>query len=87
MDPMLKSRAEGRDAAAEWTTDRPEPANPPADPNDPEVMRRELDRLRQRENQIMSLIGCKSSEKLMHDLRNVLNELQLLRMLAETDKS
>ena len=53
----------------------------------PGAMRAELDRLRQRETQIMALIGCKTPEKLLHDLRNVLNELQLLRMLAETDKA
>jgi uncharacterized membrane protein YccC len=52
-----------------------------------EQIRAQLERLRQREAQIMNLIGCKNPEKLMHDLRNVLNELQLLRMLADTDKS
>ena len=50
-------------------------------------LRAQLERLRQREAQIMTLIGCKNPDKLMHDLRNVLNELQLLRMLADTDKS
>jgi hypothetical protein len=56
---------------------------------DPELasLRGELERLRQRESQIMSLINCKQSDKLLHDLRNILNELQLLRMLVETEKS
>ena len=56
---------------------------------DPELasLRGELERLRQRESQIMSLINCKHSDKLLHDLRNLLNELQLLRMLVETEKS
>jgi hypothetical protein len=53
---------------------------------DGEDLHAQLERLRQREAQIMALIGCKNPDKLMHDLRNVLNELQLLRMLAETDK-
>ena len=54
---------------------------------DPTALRAELDRLRQREAQIMDLIGCRTPEKILHDLRNVLNELQLLRMLFETDKA
>ena len=53
----------------------------------PAATRAELDRLRKREAEIMSLIGCRSPEKILHDLRNVLNELQLLRMLSETDKA
>ncbi|HEX8523287.1 MAG TPA: hypothetical protein VF669_13600 [Tepidisphaeraceae bacterium] len=61
---------------------------PEANQGDAEVqdLRAQLERYRQRENQIMTLIGCKNAEKLMHDLRNVLNELQLLRMLAESEK-
>ena len=48
--------------------------------------RRELVFLRAQHRQIMELIGCDKPEKLLHDLRNVLNELQLLRMLADTGK-
>ena len=46
----------------------------------------ELKRLRHREEQIMELIGCESSEKLLHDLRNMLNELQLLRLLYQAER-
>jgi hypothetical protein len=58
-----------------------------ADTSDPARMRAELERLREREAQIMNLIGCGNPDKILHDLRNVLNELQLLRMLSETDKA
>jgi hypothetical protein len=55
--------------------------------NDPQQLRAELERLRQREAQIMSLIGCKNPDKILHDLRNLLNEVQLLRVLADVDKA
>ena len=35
---------------------------------------------------MMDLLGCQRPDKLVHDLRNVLNELQLLRMLADSGK-
>jgi uncharacterized membrane protein YccC len=47
----------------------------------------ELNRLRQREEQIKELIGCPNSEELIHDLRNVLNELQLLRLLYQSERA
>jgi hypothetical protein len=47
--------------------------------------RRELDRALDRQRQIMELIGCKSPDKLIHDMRNVMNEVQLLKLLASTD--
>jgi hypothetical protein len=59
---------------------------------DPEALReqlrharRELDRVLDRQRQIMELIGCKSPEKLVHDMRNVMNEVQLLKLLASTE--
>ena len=55
--------------------------------SDAASVRADLERLRQRESQIMQLINCKHPDKLMHDLRNILNELQLLRMLVESEKS
>lgn len=45
--------------------------------------REELQRLRIREREIAELLGCSSPDRLLHDLRNVLNELQLLRMLND----
>jgi hypothetical protein len=48
--------------------------------------RRELQTLRDRHREMMDLLGCHRPEKLVHDLRNVLNELQLLRMLADSGK-
>ena len=45
----------------------------------------ELAKLRAREEEIMTLIKCQKKEKMMHDLRNVLNELMLLRAVANLD--
>jgi len=48
-----------------------------------ETIEIELERLRERERQMVELLDAKSPDCLIHDLRNVLNELQLLRMLAD----
>jgi hypothetical protein len=47
--------------------------------------RRELDRALDRQRQVMELIGCPSPDRLVHDMRNVMNEVQLLKLLASTD--
>ena len=39
--------------------------------------------MRERERQFCELLECASREKLVHDLRNLLNEVQLLRLLAD----
>jgi hypothetical protein len=52
-------------------------------PTDPEALNRELEQLRAREREIMELLGTRAPEKILHDLRNVLNEVQLLRALAD----
>jgi hypothetical protein len=49
-----------------------------------EQLRAERDRLAERQRQIAELIKCPNPEKVMHDLRNLLNELQLYKMLVET---
>jgi hypothetical protein len=46
----------------------------------------ELEVLRERERQMVELLGSHSPDRLMHDLRNVLNELQLLRAVIEGDE-
>ena len=43
----------------------------------------ENDRLTQRERAIAELIGAPSPDKILHDLRNLLNELMLLKALAK----
>ncbi|MEM6314852.1 MAG: hypothetical protein AAF743_12235 [Planctomycetota bacterium] len=48
-------------------------------------LRDEVHRLREREQRIAELIGCTDTAKLEHDVRNVLNELALLRKLAEME--
>src|SRR5262245_26450725 len=85
MDPVLKTAEDRSSRSRGWDSEAM--TSPSSSSVDVSEMRAELERLRQREAQIMTLIGCKSPEKLMHDLRNVLNELQLLRMLADADKS
>ncbi len=39
-----------------------------------------------RELEIMKLIGAESPDKLVHDVRNILNEVALLRALSEIEK-
>jgi len=46
-------------------------------------LRAEVTRLRDCERQIAELLKSKSSDRVLHDLRNLLNEVQLLRILAE----
>ena len=48
-----------------------------------EELHAELHRLRERERQIVELLNAKSPDRILHDLRNLLNEVQLLRILAE----
>jgi hypothetical protein len=47
---------------------------------------RELEKLRERERQMIELLGSHSPERLLHDLRNVLNEVQLLRAVVGDDE-
>ena len=49
-----------------------------------ERLRAERDRLAAQQRQVAELLKSTNPEKLVHDLRNVLNELQLYRMLAES---
>ena len=46
-------------------------------------LRAEIEALRDRERQIAELLNAKSPDRILHDLRNLLNEVQLLRILAE----
>jgi hypothetical protein len=48
---------------------------------------RELEQLRERERQMVELLGADSPDRLLHDLRNLLNELTLLRAVIETDET
>ena len=51
----------------------PSPSEPP---------HAQLDECRRREQEIMTLLGTSSPDCIVNDLRNVLNELELLRALA-----
>ncbi len=46
----------------------------------------EQEKMVRTQNEVMKLLGTKSPDKIIHDLRNVLNELGLLRALAGDDK-
>jgi len=50
-----------------------------------QTVQAERDKLVEQQRQIMDLLGCKSPDRIMHDLRNVLNELTLLRALADKE--
>ena len=69
------------------------PAQPPAASDDVPTdaatqvvrLRAERDVLRARLDQVAEVIGCKDPSRVVHDVRNVMNELGLLRKLAEFD--
>ena len=70
-----RSRQHSKEAAA--------PASPPLENMTIEQLRSEVARLRDREREILELLNVQSPDRLMHDLRNLLNEVQLLRILAD----
>ena len=49
----------------------------------PEEEHEELERLRRLEREVVALLGSSSSQRILHDIRNLLNEVQLLRYLAD----
>lgn len=49
-----------------------------------ERLRAERDRLLEMQGHVLELIGANRPDRLLHDLRNVLNERALFRALAET---
>ena len=49
-----------------------------------ECLRAERDRLLDQQRRVAELLKSPHPDKIVHDLRNVLNELQLYKMLAET---
>jgi hypothetical protein len=51
---------------------------------DVERLRAERARLSDIQTRLMDAIGCTSPERLVHDIRNVLNERELYRALADT---
>lgn len=52
-----------------------------------ERARNEQVRLLETQRRIMELLGTKSPDKVLHDLRNVLNERSLFKALFETQSS
>lgn len=50
-----------------------------------EQLRADRDRLMEIQRRMMDLLGAKSPDKLVHDLRNVLNERDLLKALVDGD--
>ena len=80
---------EGEDAAAQppRLDNDVAPSLSSSFPSDPqqvhEEQREELRALRQREHEIVALLGSSSPQRILHDIRNLLNEVQLLRYLAE----
>lgn len=50
-------------------------------------LRGEIEMLKQRERQIAELVGADSPDRIIHELRNVLNELHLLRLLVKENEA
>lgn len=55
-------------------------------PNDLEAIRQERDILLDRQKRVCELVKC-TPEKLEHDVRNLINELQLLRTIFERQEA
>ncbi len=51
-----------------------------------EQLQGRLDKALAIQNEVQQLINAPAPEKIVHDLRNVLNELTLLRAIAGTDE-
>ena len=50
-----------------------------------EALRRERDELQAKLQQIAQVIGASDTNRILHDVRNVMNELVLLRSLADLE--
>jgi Spy/CpxP family protein refolding chaperone len=50
-----------------------------------EKLRSQRDQLAERQQKIAELLHSPDPDKILHDLRNMLNELQLYKLLAETE--
>ena len=68
----------------------PAPAHAPSERKSPAALADEIEQLRverarwlEIQRGIMDLLGTKSPDRILHDLRNVLNERELLRSLAQ----
>jgi hypothetical protein len=80
---MMTYPGEAGEGAAGKASSQIKSSSTPMDDMTIEDLRAELARLRDREAQIAELLNTKSPDKILHDLRNLLNEVQLLRILAE----
>jgi hypothetical protein len=56
-------------------------STPPAE----EDLHASYERMARRESELMQLLGTKSPDRLLHDVRNLLNELALLKAVAKLD--
>jgi hypothetical protein len=73
----------GEGAAGKPPTQSQTSSSTPVEQMTLEELRAEVAHLRDRERQICELLNAKAPDRLLHDLRNLLNEVQLLRILAE----
>jgi len=61
-------------------------SEPAQRPTDEAELRAVVAKMKDRERRIMELLHTSSPEKIEHDLRNVLNELVLLRTLLDSTR-
>jgi hypothetical protein len=79
---MMTYPGEAGEGAA-GKTPQTKSASAPLDEMTIEQLRGEMEVLRDRERQIAELLNANAPDRILHDLRNLLNEVQLLRILAE----
>jgi hypothetical protein len=88
--PGLNGDAQNSDAPAEPHSDSPSAGELTAQAAENQELRAEVERLRaerdrwlETQRRVMELLGTKSSQHIVHDLRNVLNERNLYKSLAD----
>lgn len=90
-DPMLhRNEHQHPESASHLEPQQPSPGQIAFATAENRELRAEVDRLRadrdvllDRQRQVMDLLGTRAPERLLHDLRNLLNERELFKALAD----
>jgi hypothetical protein len=51
--------------------------------SDQQMLQQKLDQLQERERRIVELLNCETADRIEHKLRNLIHELQLIRVLVQ----
>jgi len=91
IEALLQSLASGRRAKAPDSDGSAAPLELPQALEELEravkKLMAERDALAAREKEVLELLRCESSDRLIHDLRTVINNLELLKILLEKSRA